>query len=294
MYDTYPHVFAALPPELNNLESAKVVILPIPFDVTSTFQKGSHRGPAAIIEASRQMELWDEELGQDTSLIGIHTADEPYFHDLRPELMVEAVQEMVGGFLEQGKFVVTLGGEHSITTGPVRAHAARFKNLSVVQIDAHADLRDSYQGTPYNHACVMRRLIDDHPCVQLGIRNWSEEEDALIRERNLPVFTAERCMADDSWHEEALAPLTDQVYLTIDLDGFDPSIMPSTGTPEPGGLTWYPVIRFLRKLIAEKRLVGFDIMEMMPIGGLVAPQFMAAKLLYKILGYTFKDEVPGA
>ncbi|MDD2279756.1 MAG: agmatinase, partial [Bacteroidales bacterium] len=202
-----------------------------------------------------------------------------------PEAMVAASEKEAAKYLAQGKFLVSIGGEHSVSIGPITAHAKKYANLSVLQIDAHTDLRDSYEGSKNNHACVMARAQDLCPIVQVGIRSMDVgEKDRLNPNR---VFWAHTITDNEQWMDKAIDLLTEDVYLTIDLDGFDPSILPSTGTPEPGGLQWYPTLKFLRKLIERKNLVGFDIVELCPNPDEKSSDFLATKLLYKILSYKF-------
>jgi agmatinase len=276
--------FGEIPEEFCNEERAKIVVLPIPFDGTSTWVKGSDKGPEALLEASANMELYDIETDTEVYRHGIFTA--PAIEENKsPEKMVAASESVAKQYIDKGKFLVTIGGEHSVSIGPIQAHAKKYSNLSVLQIDAHADLRDSYEGSKNNHACVMARAQDLCPIVQVGIRSMDiGEKDRLDQSR---VFWAHTIMDNDNWMDEAIEQLTDNVYLTIDLDGFDPSILPSTGTPEPGGMHWYQTLRFLRKVIQKKNLVGFDIVELCPNPNEKSSDFLATKLLYKILSYKF-------
>lgn len=279
--------FGDIPAEYSDLTTAKIVVLPIPYDGTSTWVKGSDKGPEALLEASANMELFDIETDSEVYLQGIYTAP-PVAEDSSPEAMVDASQRAAEEYINKGKFVVSIGGEHSISIGPIGAHAKKYPNLSVLQIDAHTDLRDSYEGSKNNHACVMARAQDLCPIVQVGIRSMDiEEKERLQPER---VFWGHKITESEEWMDKAIDLLTDDVYLTIDLDGFDPSILPSTGTPEPGGLQWYPTLRFLKKLIERKNLVGFDIVELCPNPSEKSSDFLAAKLLYKILSYKFVEK----
>ncbi len=274
--------------KFSNLENARVVILPIGYDETSTWGKGADDGPAAILEASANMEIYDIETNSEVYKVGIHTT-EPVTEKSSPENMVYAVEAEVSKFLKMGKFVVGLGGEHSVTTGQVRAHAKSFDDLSVLQIDAHTDLRPEYEGTPYNHACVMSRVKEICPIVQVGIRSMDSVELPYIQKGRL--FLAEDIFDNDDWMDRAIDKLTSNVFVTIDLDGFDPSIMPSTGTPEPGGLLWYQVIRFLKRVVEQRNLVGFDVVELAPVDSNRSPDFLASKLVYKLLSYRFAKEL---
>ena len=276
--------FGDLPDEFCNENTSRVVVLPVPYDGTSTWVKGSDKGPEALMDASANMELYDIETNSEVYLHGIYTAP-AIEENSSPEAMVSITEQHTTDYLNKGKFVVTVGGEHSVSIGPIRAYAKKFDNLSVLQIDAHADLRDSYEGSKNNHACVMARAQDVCPIVQVGIRSMDVgEKDRLEPNR---VFWAHQIMDNDDWMDKAIDLLTDDVYLTIDLDGLDPSILPSTGTPEPGGLMWYQTLAFLRKLVAKKNLVGFDIVELCPNPIEKSSDFTAAKLLYKILSYKF-------
>ncbi len=278
--------FLGLYDEETNFDEAKVVILPIPYDATVSYQSGSRNGPGAIITASKYVELYDDELEADFSTIGIHTAEAMEIVKSGPKEMLESIEEEASEIISAGKFLVSLGGEHSISSPLVKAHAKKYKNLSVLQLDAHADLRESYQGTIYSHASAMRRIREITPAVQLGIRSFSEEDANLIKKEKLPVLKSIDILNGDGWKDMIKKNLTEKVYVTIDIDVFDPSIMPATGTPEPGGLGWYKVLEILRFVSEEKRVVGFDTVELMPIPGLVAPDFMAAKLIYKMIGYS--------
>jgi agmatinase len=278
--------FGDLPEECSILEKAEIVILPVPYDRTSTWIKGSDKGPAAIIEASGNMELYDIETDYEVYRKGIYTAD-PLDGQMLPENMVEAVREKVRYYIQKSKYVVVIGGEHSVSIGSVMAHIEKNENLTVLQLDAHSDLRDEYEGSGYNHACVMARIVELCPIVQVGIRSMDFSEKAALDTRR--VFFAEDIHRDEDWIEKVISMLSEKVYITIDLDVFDPSIMPSTGTPEPGGLLWYDVIGLLRSVFNNKEVVGFDIVELCPDERNKAPDFLAAKLIYKLLSYKFKD-----
>lgn len=276
--------FGDIPQEFCDEQNSRIVILPIPYDGTSTWVKGADKGPEALLDASANMELYDIETDTEVYLKGIYTAP-AITANSSPEAMVEASEKTILSYLDAGKFLVTIGGEHSVSIGPIQAYSKKFKNLSVLQIDAHADLRDSYEGSRNNHACVMARAQDVCPIVQVGIRSMDRgEKDRLDPKR---VFWGHQVVDNEEWMDQAIDLLTDDVYLTIDLDGFDPSILPSTGTPEPGGLQWYPTLKFLRKLVARKNLVGFDVVELCPNPNEKSSDFLATKLLYKILSYKF-------
>jgi agmatinase len=266
------------------LDTAKFVLLPVPYDATSTYIKGSRHGPAAVLDASYQLENYDIETGTEPYKAGIYT-DKPVTEDSSPEKMVEAVHHRVSKLLALGKFIVTIGGEHSVSIGSIKAHVEKFENLSVLQLDAHSDLRDEYQGSKFNHACVMARVRELCPVVQAGIRSMDIVEKKLMTPGR--VFFAEDIYNDRSYIDSLLEKLSNNVYITIDLDVFDPSIMPSTGTPEPGGLLWYDVLALLRAVCRKKNVVGFDVVELCPNENNKAPDFTAAKLIYKILAYKF-------
>jgi agmatinase len=280
-------IFGGIDAQYAELAKAVAVVLPVPYDETSTWGKGADNGPAAIIEASANMELYDIETDTEIYKTGIYTA-EAVSEKSSPEAMVNAVEKAADKYLKQNKFLVGLGGEHSVTTGFVRAYARHFDNLSVLQLDAHTDLRPEYQGSPYSHASVMSRVREICPYVQVGIRSMDIVEKPFLVDEKL--FLAEDIYDNDDWMDDAVDQLTENVFITIDLDVFDPSIMPSTGTPEPGGLYWYQVIKFLRRVIEEKNVVGFDVVELAPVDDNKAPDFLAAKLIYKLLTYKFQDQ----
>lgn len=263
-------------------EKAPVVILPIPYDGTSTWIKGSDKGPEALLEASANMELYDIETDQEVYLKGIFTAD-PVTENASPEAMTEAVYQAARKYVMDNKFVVGVGGEHSVSFGVIKAYADKYPGMSVLQFDAHTDLRDEYEGSRYNHACVMARAQELCPVVQIGIRSMDVgEKERVIPQR---IFWAQQIQGHTDWWDRALDQLTDEVFITIDLDVFDPSIMPSTGTPEPGGLLWYETLAFLKYVFRNRRVIGFDIVELCPVKANRAPDFLAAKLLYKLLSY---------
>ncbi len=276
--------FGDLPKKYSDLQNAKIVILPAPYDGTSTWQKGADKGPDALLDASANMELYDIETDSEVYLQGIHTA-KPVDVDMSPEEMVDSVEKSVSYFLEKDKFVVLVGGEHSVSTGSVRAHLEKYKDFSVLQLDAHSDLRYEYEGTKYNHACVMSRISEICPIVQVGIRSTDISEQEALRKSK--VFFAENIYNNNEWIKKVVSLLSDKVYITIDLDVFDPSIMPSTGTPEPGGLSWYQVLMLMRAVFDNKEVVGLDVVELCPNPKNKAPDFLAAKLIYKLLSYKY-------
>ncbi|MGB0562350.1 MAG: agmatinase [Spirulinaceae cyanobacterium] len=274
-------------------ETAEIVILPVPYEATTTYRKGCWRGPGAILAAAEQLEIYDVELGQEVCFqvgVGVceSVADSQAEPDLPPEQMVEVVEQRVLALLEAGKFVITLGGEHGITAGVVSAYQLHHAQpFTVVQIDAHGDLRHSYQGSIYNHACVMRRIVDlGIPTLPIAIRSICSEEAKLIAAQQIPVMWDHDRLQQPDWIERALAQIpTEQIFITIDLDGFDPALIPGVGTPQPGGLSWPEGTALLRALFRQKTVIGADVMELAPLPDSVVSEFTAAKLVYKLIGY---------
>ena len=282
-----PTNFGLLPDELSDYATARVAVLPVPFERTVTYGRGTAAGPAAILRASQAMELWDEELGFEPADLGIATLPPflPEAFDLG-EAMAELEREC-RRHLEAGKFLLTLGGEHSLTIAPVRAARAVFGDIGVVQFDAHADLREQYEGTPYSHAAVMRRVHDEGlPTLPVGIRSLSKPEAEFARAEGVPIVWSHELegLEGHRW-DRLLAALPERVYLTFDIDYFDPSLVPATGTPEPGGGTWHPTLRLLSRLFEARQVVAMDVVELAPLGAQPASDFVAAKLAYKCLGY---------
>jgi agmatinase len=276
--------FGYLPDEYSNLESAAIAIIPVAYDGTSTWIKGADKGPDAIIDASANMELYDIETDSEVYKKGIFTED-AVAGEMTVVEMLEAVTETVRYHLEENKFAVVIGGEHSVSIGAVKAHVQKYPELTVLQLDAHADLRDKYNGSKYNHACVMARTKELCPIVQVGIRSMPSSEKELFDKKNA-FFAKDICNRTD-WIKKVVSRLPERVYVTIDLDVFDPGIMPSTGTPEPGGLLWYDVLALLKEVAEKKNVVGFDVVELCPNERNKAPDFLAAKLIYKFLSYIF-------
>ena len=274
-------------------ETAKVVILPIPYEATTSYRKGCENGPNALLEASHQLECYDEELDREICFdAGIFThapiADTRHGKTVSDAEMLRVTQETLQSLVEQKKFVISIGGEHSITEGVVQGYRQVYQeSFTVVQIDAHGDLRHEYQDTIHSHACVMRRIVNmGLPTVQVGIRAICQEEADLIKEKNLTVFRAREMAFNLDWIEQAIASIpTEKVFLTIDVDGIDPSLIPGVGTPEPGGLNWYSTLSFLRRLFQSKDVIGCDVMELAPVVGSVVSEFTVAKLTYKLIGY---------
>jgi len=314
-----PNNFLGLPARYSDYARSRFAVLPIPYDSTTSFQTGTREGPAAIIRASQQVELFDEELEAECHKAGVATLDPLMPNMAGPGAMHEDIFQAARRVVRDGKFLVGLGGEHSITSGLVRAVMTKHKNLSVLQIDAHLDLRDSWEGAKHSHACVMHRIVDlGAKIVPVGIRNISLEEHRFLKtvirtpsasegpvsrrrgdpslalrarkgradRHRIEIVTARQCHTDDDWVDRVLNALGDTVYITIDIDGFDPSFAPGTGTPEPGGLDWYQVTGLLRLVAAEKNVVGADITEVMPLPGQAVTEFLAARLAYKLISYT--------
>lgn len=323
-----PFNFGALDEKLASLETSRVVVLPVPYDSTASYQSGSKDGPLAIISASRNMELFDEELGFSPCTLGIHTL--PFLEPVvsSPDDMVKELTDVVGEYVKLGKFVVMLGGDHILSVGAAKAVKKKHPSLGFVQLDAHADMRNSYEGTRMNHACTGRRLAELGPLVQVGIRSMSEEESEFLKRvgaegrrgsgagvgtgarggrgggagqsaaagsgarsskpagKGHGIVTLPPSRARE--FSKALAGLPDEVYLTIDMDVFDPSHVPSVGTPEPGGLSWQEVMGLMKQLAAKKTVVGMDVNELRPIPGLVASDFLAARLVYRLIGIFLK------
>ena len=288
-----PYNFGGLDDEHAGLDGARIAVLPAPYDFSTTYQGGTRAGPRAILDASRNMELWDEELGA-TYRAGIHTLPELEPTALGPEAMAERVEQAVAWILERGKIPVMLGGEHSLTAGAVRAAVKRTRGLSVLQLDAHADMRDRYLDSPYSHACVMRRVRELVPAVSVGIRSMSEEEARFLERTPAPMWSTRAFRALGGRWEPILKALTDEVYVTFDLDALDPAALPATGTPEPGGLDWYEAVDLLAAVARRSHIVGFDIVELAPIPGQVASDFLAARLTYRMMGLALASVSSGA
>jgi len=263
---------------------SRIIIVPVPYDETSTWMKGADKGPEAIMEASVNLEFYDIETDSEVHLFGIHTV-EPIIEKRSPEELVNAVYRKVISLLKQEKFPVVVGGNHTVSIGSARAFSHHFKNLSILQLDAHSDLRQEYEGSPYNHACAMARMREVAPVIQVGIRSMSREEASYADWER--IFTAYELFDDKTKYQKAIDKLTENVYITIDLDVFDPSLIPSTGTPEPGGPGYLEIMNFLKEVIWKKNVVGFDVVELCPAPSNRAPDFVAAKIIYQLLSYKF-------
>ncbi|MBR9914196.1 MAG: agmatinase [Algicola sp.] len=279
--------YAGIEEQFSKLDSSKIVLIPVPYDGTSTWQKGADKGPEAFLNASENMELYDIETKTEVYKQGVFLADAIIEND-SPAKVVDVVHQVTKKYIKKNKFVTTFGGEHSISIGSIRAFNECFDNLTVLQIDAHADLRKSYQGSKCNHACALYEASQTTNLIQVGIRSMDVMETTVMDADK--TFFAHEMAEDDNWMDSAIDLMTDNVYITFDLDAFDPSIMPSTGTPEPGGLLWYETLDFLRQVFEEKNVVGFDIVELCPNSKEKSSDFLAAKLYYKMLTYKFLNE----
>jgi N1-aminopropylagmatine ureohydrolase len=281
--------FLAIPePELCSYEKAKFVIQQVPYEHTSSYLEGSAKGPKAMVEASHFVEFYDEELDMETyRSCGIATMEELDFGSKVDADAVAFIESETDKLIKDGKYVVSLGAEHTVTLGFVKAHAKKYSNLAVLQIDAHSDLRSSYHDNIYSHASVMARIHDlDIPLVQIGIRAQCKEESDLIKSAdNIHTFYAHRIRTNPDWMEEAISKLPENVYLTVDADGFDPAIVPAVGTAEPNGLFWVETLQFLRKVFAQRNVVGFDVVEIAPRPGDILSEYTMAKLVYRLIGY---------
>jgi N1-aminopropylagmatine ureohydrolase len=286
--------FGGTTPTPTDFEHSRVVILPVPLDRTTSYVPGTRGGPREILVASSHMELWDEETATDVHSIGIFTMPEMEFPFATMDEVIDEIRRVASEIVSRGKFPVVIGGEHSISAPIVGALVEHHPGLSVLQIDAHADLRESFMGTPHNHACAMRRVLDYAPATQVGIRSLSPEEAAAAPSLSTTIFYDFKMRQDPDWIDRVVESLSDTVYITIDCDGLDPGIMPAVGTPEPGGLSWYEALSLLRRVIESKNVVGCDLVELCPVPGLAAPNFLCAKLIYKILSYRFGAEVRAA
>lgn len=284
--------FGGLPDEYSKFENSKIVILPVPYDGTTTWIKGADKGPDALIEASCNMEIYDIGSDKEVYKVGIHTAD-PVRERRSPEKVAKDVESRINQLIKKKKFPVIIGGEHSVSIGAFKAFADFYKgsDFTILQFDAHADIRQEYEGSKYNHACVMARALELAPILQVGIRSMSFDERADIKPER--IFYADYILDSNNttWMYDLLNKLGKNVYITIDLDVFDPSIMPSTGTPEPGGMLWYPMLDLLEKINQKTNIVGFDVVELCPMKYNKAPNFLVAKLVYQLLTYKFSSLV---
>lgn len=276
--------FAGIPDKFADYSNANVVLVPVPYDGTSTWGKGADKGPEAFLDAADNMELYDIETNQSTYKIGINLT-EAVTENASPESMTEAVYQKIKSEIAAKKFVTLFGGEHSVSIGAIRAHAENYKDLTVLQLDAHADLRSSYEGSACNHACALHEASKTTNLIQVGIRSMDESELEFMNMNK--VYFAHKLHKSLDWMERSISQMTDKVYITIDLDCLDPSELPATGTPEPGGLSYISVLTYLKKVFAQKNVVGFDIVELCPNGNSKPSEFLAAKLYYKMLSYKY-------
>jgi agmatinase len=283
--------FLGIPPEDSSLETSRVVILPVPYERTVSYGPGTRNGPKAILEASHYVELYDDELDEEVYKIGIHTLPAWLPDDMEPAACLAELEEVTAGLVSPNRFVLTLGGEHSIAPAPIRAHFAKHPKMSVLHFDAHGDLRDEYEGQKNSHACAAHRWVElGIPSVHVGIRSISKEEVDYVRKTGTLIVSNREMHRSDAWMERALAKLTGEVYVTFDVDFFDGSLVPGTGTPEPGGGTYDQALSILRRVASERRIVGADVVEHSPLAGNRAPDFMIAKLCYKLIGYAHFPE----
>lgn len=276
--------FLELEPKYSAYDTARFAVLPIPYDAAASYRSGARNGPRAIISASQHVEDFDEELDTEGYKAGIATLDPIAPNAMGPEAMHLDVFKTARRVVGDGKFLFALGGDHSISSGLVRAVMTTHKKLSVLQIDAHPDLRNRFQGSSYSHACVMRRIVElGASIIPVGVRCVAREERRFLKQNRIEPVTAHQCLTDDDWLDRVLDGLGDVVYVTIDIDGFDPAYAPGTGTPEPGGLDWYQVTGLLHLVAAEKTIVAADVVEVSPIPGQVVTEFLAARLIYRLM-----------
>jgi len=277
--------FGGIEEEYSAYESSPIVVLPVPYDATSTWIRGADRGPDAILEASANMELYDIQTKQEVYLKGIHTAA-PVGLGPDPEIMVQEVKSAITGILADKKFPVTIGGNHSVSIGAVQACAAHYGKITVLQLDAHTDLRQEYEGSPLSHASIMARAAEVADIVQVGIRSMCTDELPYLQEGR--IFYAHDIAGKNDWYEAADRLIKGPVYITIDLDVFDPSVLPSTGTPEPGGMLYYEVYRFLDYIIKRHQIIAFDVVELCPNTSEKSSDFLASKLVYQLISLISK------
>ena len=280
-----PYNFLALPYEQCRLDLAKAVLIPVPYDSSTSFRSGARDGPNAMIQASNGLEDYDAELDLDVSLVGIATTAALEPHMGGPEQMAQRVRTAEAHYLNMGKLVGVMGGEHSLAAGAVLAHAEVYPDLSVLYLDAHADLRDEYMGTSWGHASGARRIHDVCPMVLAGIRSMSQEESDYIKASSLPAFTWPSDLDSAAFNKGIIDLLSPRVYISVDLDVLDPALMPAVGTPEPGGMDWGRLTGLLKEVAQSRQIVGFDVCELSPSDGPPACAYTAAKLVYKLVAY---------
>jgi len=283
--------FLGIPEADSALDTSRALVLPVPYERTVSYGVGTRNGPASVLEASRYVELYDDELDEEVYRIGIHTLPVWLPERMDPTACVAELEAAAAPLLAEGRFLLTLGGEHSISIGPIRAHQKRHPGMSILHFDAHGDLRDEYEGEKHSHACAARRFLElGLPAVHVGVRSISREEVEFARQQDLLIVSNREMHRSDAWMDRAAARLTEEVYVTFDVDFFDGALVPGTGTPEPGGGTYDQALAILRRIATEKRIIGADVVEHAPTPGNRAPDFMVAKLCYKLIGYAHFPE----
>lgn len=287
-----PSNFLALPPELSSFTNSEFVLIPVPYDGTTTYRTGARLGPQAIIQASHELEDFDPELEWEPSSLGIHTADQVSPHSGGPKWMVERVEKVTGHYLDAGKRIGLLGGEHSIAIGSISAARKRFSDLSVLYLDAHADFRESYQESRFSHACTARRVREICPIILAGVRSISSEEFADLTNMKVSVFPRESEPLQEQDHQDIIQLLSSHVYISIDTDVLDPSLVPSVGNPEPGGMGWWELLGLLRAVASSCKIVGFDVTELSPQRYQDTSAYVMAKLVYKLISYSLFHQAP--
>ncbi|AGW85840.1 Agmatinase 1 [Blattabacterium sp. (Nauphoeta cinerea)] len=275
--------FAEIPKKYATLEKSKTVLIPVPYDYTQTWKKGARKGPKAFLSAAKHIELYDIETNSEVYRKGIFLAPSVVNYSESTKIMVEKVYNTTKKYISKKKFITFIGGDHSISIGSIRAFGEQYTNLSILHMDAHADLRPIYKGNPYNHACSMYEASQKHSLIQIGIRSMDIIEKKYIQKGN--IFYMHEIYQNDLWMQDAIHKLSKNVFISIDIDVFDPSIAPSTGTPEPGGLSWYPTLIFLKEVFKSKNVIGFDIVELLPNKKEYSTDFLTVKLYYKLLSY---------
>ncbi|WP_185868997.1 agmatinase [Blattabacterium cuenoti] len=278
--------FAGISKKYSTLEKSNTVLIPVPYDSTQTWKKGSKKGPKYFLSAAEHIELYDIETNSEVYKRGIFIVPMPVIDSISSIKMVEKVYGTTKKYLLKEKFVTLIGGDHSISIGSIRAFGEKYQNLSILHMDAHVDLRPVYKGNPYNHACSMHEASKKYPLIQIGIRSMDSLENKFLQKGN--VFYMHEIYQNDFWMKKAIQKLSKNVFISIDIDVFDPSIAPSTGTPEPGGLDWYTTLKFLKKVFEKKKIIGFDIVELLPNEKESSTDFLAVKLYYKLLSYKYE------
>ncbi|WP_185857288.1 agmatinase [Blattabacterium cuenoti] len=275
--------FAGIPKKYATLNKSKTVLILVPYDYTQTWKKGSKKGPKAFLSAAEHIELYDIETKSEVYKKGIFIVPYVINSSISTKKMIEKIYNVTKKFLSKEKFITFIGGDHSISIGSIRAFGEKYANLSILHMDAHTDLRPIYKGDPYNHACSMYEASQKHPLIQIGIRSMDILEKKYIQKGN--IFYMHEIYENDLWMQDAIHKLSENVFISIDIDVFDPSIAPSTGTPEPGGLSWYTTLKFLKKVFLKKNVIGFDIVELLPNKEESSTDFLTVKLFYKLLSY---------